>query len=135
MSLASDEFDLLSLLSETNVQDSPTMCYITLTIFSWSLFQFSLNLLATRGRSFNNQSNYRDTDRHYRDLQYDEENYLYEDHHSNSCVDNDEKFIEKLNNYAMHSKNFLKNHSNWNNKNTKNVQDKIQDTMNTEVCV
>jgi hypothetical protein len=52
MSLASDEFDLLSLLNETNVQESQMMCFFTLTAFSWSLFQFSLNLVVTRGRTF-----------------------------------------------------------------------------------
>lgn len=52
MSLASDIVDLLSLLNETQVQESATMSYFTLTIFSWSLFQFSLNLVVTRGRSF-----------------------------------------------------------------------------------
>lgn len=52
MSLASDIVDLLSLLNETQVQESSTMSYFTLTIFSWSLFQFSLNLVVTRGRSF-----------------------------------------------------------------------------------
>lgn len=52
MSLASDIVDLLSLLNEKQVQESATMSYFTLTIFSWSLFQFSLNLVVTRGRSF-----------------------------------------------------------------------------------
>lgn len=52
MSLASDIVDLLSLLNETQVQESSTMPYFTLAIFSWSLFQFSLNLVVTRGRSF-----------------------------------------------------------------------------------
>ena len=52
MSLASDIVDLLSLLNETQIQESMTMVYFTLAIFSWSLFQFSLNLVVTRGRSF-----------------------------------------------------------------------------------
>jgi hypothetical protein len=52
MSLASDIVDMLSLLSEVQVQDSMPMVYATLTVFSWSLFQFSLNLVVTRGRSF-----------------------------------------------------------------------------------
>lgn len=52
MSLASDIVDLLSLLNETQVQESNTMHYFTLAIFSWSLFQFTLNLVVTRGRSF-----------------------------------------------------------------------------------
>jgi hypothetical protein len=50
MSLASDIVDLLSLLNETQVQESMPMIYTTLAIFSWSLFQFSLNLVVTRGR-------------------------------------------------------------------------------------
>jgi hypothetical protein len=52
MSLASDIVDMLSLLSEVQLQDSMPMIYATLTVFSWSLFQFSLNLVVTRGRSF-----------------------------------------------------------------------------------
>ena len=52
MSLASDIVDLLSLLNESQVQESKTMHYFTLAIFSWSLFQFTLNLVVTRGRSF-----------------------------------------------------------------------------------
>jgi hypothetical protein len=52
MSLASDIVDLLSLLNETQIQESNLMVYFTLIIFSWSLFQFSLNLVVTRGRSF-----------------------------------------------------------------------------------
>ena len=52
MSLASDIVDLLSLLNEIQVQESSVMSYFTLAIFSWSLFQFSLNLVVTRGRSF-----------------------------------------------------------------------------------
>lgn len=52
MSLASDIVDLLSLLNETQVQESSTMHYFTLAIFSWSLFQFCLNLVVSRGRSF-----------------------------------------------------------------------------------
>jgi hypothetical protein len=52
MSLASDIVDLLSLLNETQIQESKLMVYFTLIIFSWSLFQFSLNLVVTRGRSF-----------------------------------------------------------------------------------
>ena len=50
MSLASDIVDMLSLLNETQIQESMPMVYTTLTIFSWSLFQFSLNLVVTRGR-------------------------------------------------------------------------------------
>jgi hypothetical protein len=50
--LGSDIVDLLSLLNETEVQESTTMSYFTLAIFSWSLFQFCLNLIVTRGRSF-----------------------------------------------------------------------------------
>lgn len=52
MSLASDIVDLLSLLNETQVQESVVMHYFTLAIFSWSLFQFCLNLVVSRGRSF-----------------------------------------------------------------------------------
>ena len=52
MSLASDIVDMLSLLSEVQLQESMPMVYATLSVFSWSLFQFSLNLVVTRGRSF-----------------------------------------------------------------------------------
>jgi hypothetical protein len=52
MSLGSDMIDLLSLLNEVNVQESTIMTYFTLSIFSWSMFQFSLNLVINRGRSF-----------------------------------------------------------------------------------
>lgn len=52
MSLASDIVDLLSLLNEDEIQQSKLMIYFTLAIFSWSLFQFSLNLVVTRGRNF-----------------------------------------------------------------------------------
>lgn len=52
MSLASDIVDLLSLLNEVQVQESNIMHCFTLSIFSWSLFQFSLNLVVSRGRSY-----------------------------------------------------------------------------------
>jgi hypothetical protein len=52
MSLASDIVDLLSLLNEDEIQQSKYMTYFTLSTFSWSLFQFSLNLVVTRGRNF-----------------------------------------------------------------------------------
>lgn len=52
MSLGSDMIDLLSLLNEVNVQESTIMTFFTLSIFSWSMFQFSLNLVVNRGRSF-----------------------------------------------------------------------------------
>jgi hypothetical protein len=55
MSLASDIVDLLSLLNETQIQESSLMVYFTLTIFSWSLFQFCLNLVVARGRSFQSE--------------------------------------------------------------------------------
>jgi hypothetical protein len=45
MSLASDMVDLLSLLNEVQVQESSVMHFFTLSIFSWGLFQFSLNLI------------------------------------------------------------------------------------------
>ena len=48
MSLASDIVDLLSLLNETQVQESKVMHLFTLAIFSWSLFQFCLNLVVAR---------------------------------------------------------------------------------------
>ena len=51
MSLASDIVDLLTLLNEKNVQESTRMTCFTLSIFSWSLLQFSLNLIVSRGRS------------------------------------------------------------------------------------
>lgn len=50
--LASDIVDMLSLLNEVQVQESTAMVFTTLSLFSWSLFQFSLNLVVTRGRSF-----------------------------------------------------------------------------------
>ncbi len=107
MSLASDEFDLLSLLSESNVQESPTMCYFTLSIFSWSLFQFSLNLIATRGRNFNSSVN-EDRNKEYID---EDDEYLSENENENDLT-----LIEKLNKYALNSKSFLKNVKNASNK-------------------
>lgn len=71
--MASDIVDLLSLLNETQVQESSTMSYFTLAIFSWSLFQFSLNLVVTRGRSF--QSVAVDGSDQEMDEYTDEENY------------------------------------------------------------
>jgi hypothetical protein len=112
MSLASDEFDLLSLLSESNVQESPTMCYFTLSIFSWSLFQFSLNLIATRGRNFNSSAN---EDRNKEII--DEEDYLSERENENDLT-----LIDRLNKYALNSKSFHKNIKNTSNKGTINTK-------------
>ena len=39
--------DLLSLLTETPIQQSLTMFMFTLAVFSWSLFQFTINLALT----------------------------------------------------------------------------------------
>ena len=52
LSLASDILDLLTLLHEHEIQISSPMVYSVLTIFSICMFQFALNLTATRGRSF-----------------------------------------------------------------------------------
>lgn len=90
MSLASDIVDLLSLLNETQVQESSTMPFFTLAIFSWSLFQFSLNLVVTRGRSFQSVS-MEDEE------QEDEDENLEEENASKS-------FIEKLHTYALKGK-------------------------------
>ena len=47
ISSAWDIIDLLGLISEINVQESTTMSYFTLAIFSWSLFQFSFNIVSS----------------------------------------------------------------------------------------
>ena len=52
LSLASDMIDLLSIFQEDQVIHNSLMVYAILTIFSWSTFQFCLNLVATRGRNF-----------------------------------------------------------------------------------
>lgn len=52
LSLASDMIDLLSIFQEDKVIRNKGMVYSTLAIFSWSTLQFSLNLVATRGRNF-----------------------------------------------------------------------------------
>jgi hypothetical protein len=97
MSLGSDMIDLLSLLNETNVQESEQMTLWTLSIFSWSMFQFSLNLVVNRGRSFAvekledefNQNNTNDEDA---------------DHLSSDFEDMEENgnrtFFQKLDNYV-----------------------------------
>jgi hypothetical protein len=90
MSLASDEFDLLSLLNETNVQESPTMSYFTLSIFSWSLFQFSLNLVVTRGRTFQSIST-------------DEQNDNIEDDFDEDDDCSTKTFVEKINKHLSNS--------------------------------
>ena len=53
MSLASDMVDLLSLLNEVQVQESSVMHFFTLSIFSWGLFQFSLNLFINKDENNN----------------------------------------------------------------------------------
>ncbi len=52
LSLASDILDLLTLLNEQEIQMSSPMVHLVFTVFSLSMLQFSLNLTATRGRSF-----------------------------------------------------------------------------------
>jgi hypothetical protein len=52
LSLASDMIDLLSIFQEDKVIRNKHMVYSILGVFSWSSFQFSLNLVATRGRNF-----------------------------------------------------------------------------------
>ncbi|CAF0885400.1 unnamed protein product [Adineta ricciae] len=52
LSLASDILDLLTLFSEKEIYLSSPMVHIVLVIFSLCMFQFALNLTATRGRSF-----------------------------------------------------------------------------------
>ena len=52
LSLASDMIDLLSIFQEDQVIINSAMVYSILAVFSWSTFQFSLNLVATRGRNF-----------------------------------------------------------------------------------
>jgi hypothetical protein len=52
LSLASDMIDLLSIFQEDKVIRNTYMVYSILAVFSWSTFQFSLNLVATRGRNF-----------------------------------------------------------------------------------
>lgn len=52
LSLASDMIDLLSIFQEDKVIRNMKMVYAILAVFSWSTFQFSLNLVATRGRNF-----------------------------------------------------------------------------------
>lgn len=98
MSLASDIVDLLSLLNETQVQESSTMSYFTLTIFSWSLFQFSLNLVVTRGRSFQSVAiDDLDPEGGANNAGANNEEYMDED-------DGGRTFMEKLNMYAQNSK-------------------------------
>lgn len=100
MSLASDIVDLLSLLNETQVQESAIMSYFTLTIFSWSLFQFSLNLVVTRGRSFQSVA-VDDLDGTGGDANAGGANdeYMEDDQY-----DGGRTLIEKLNQYAQNSK-------------------------------
>ncbi|CAF2631016.1 unnamed protein product [Rotaria sp. Silwood2] len=52
LSLASDILDLLTLFSEKEIYLSSSMVHIVLIVFSLCMFQFALNLTATRGRSF-----------------------------------------------------------------------------------
>jgi hypothetical protein len=52
MSIASDVIDLLSILQENAIMQNTTMVYSTLICYSWSLYQFTLNLVASSsGRS------------------------------------------------------------------------------------
>ena len=50
--LASDMIDLLPLFQEDKIIHNQMMIYSTLAIFSWSIFQFTLNLIGTRRRTF-----------------------------------------------------------------------------------
>jgi hypothetical protein len=52
LSLASDILDLLTLFSEKEIYLSSPMVHVVLIAFSVCMFQFALNLTATRGRSF-----------------------------------------------------------------------------------
>ena len=56
LSLASDMIDLLSIFQEDKVIRDTDMVYSTLAVFSWSTFQFSLTLVASRGRTFRSES-------------------------------------------------------------------------------
>jgi hypothetical protein len=52
LSLASDILDLLTLFGEQEIYLSLPMVHVVLVVFSLCMFQFALNLTATRGRSF-----------------------------------------------------------------------------------
>ncbi|CAF1261591.1 unnamed protein product [Rotaria sp. Silwood1] len=52
LSLASDILDLLTLFGEKEIYLSLSMVHTVLIVFSLCMFQFALNLTATRGRSF-----------------------------------------------------------------------------------
>lgn len=52
LSLASDILDLLTLFNEKEIYHSWLMVHVVLLAFSVCMFQFALNLTATRGRSF-----------------------------------------------------------------------------------
>ena len=97
MSLASDIVDLLTLLNEKQVQESSLMSYFTLSIFSWSLFQFSLNLVVTRGRSFQSVNNEGEMD----DVVVDPtaENIQNYKESEDSAGDLTRTFVEKLNTF------------------------------------
>ena len=56
LSLASDMIDLLSIFQEEKVIRNLEMVYSTLAVFSWSTLQFSLSLVASRGRIFRLES-------------------------------------------------------------------------------
>jgi hypothetical protein len=56
LSLASDMIDLLSIFQEDKVIRNHEMVYSTLAVFSWSTLQFSLSLVASRGRTFRIES-------------------------------------------------------------------------------
>ena len=97
MSLASDIVDLLTLLNEIQVQESTLMTCFTLTIFSWSLFQFSLNLVVTRGRSF--QSIHEQEDIEDIILDPTSENIQNYKENDDSAGDLTKTFIDKLNTF------------------------------------
>jgi hypothetical protein len=98
MSLASDELDLLSLLNEEKIQETPIMSYFTLAIFSWSLLQFSLNLVVTRGRTFQSIVN----DGAQNDAEYDFYNEDAEDAATAANATNKTKtFVEKMSKFIL----------------------------------
>jgi hypothetical protein len=56
MSLASDVIDLLSVLQEQAIMINMNMVYTALTIYSWSLYQFTLNLVGGLSRTSDSSS-------------------------------------------------------------------------------
>ncbi len=69
MSLASDIIDLLSVLQEQKIYSYAPIVYATLTIYSFSLLQFCLNLVTARGRTL--QSSHSDLNNDKEDIEKD----------------------------------------------------------------